>query len=198
MERCVFHVRLVDKDHVSCSQTPPLFFLRLYRTGPVTGARQQSNDASRSLKKNMQRVLWQRDTWRESVKPAVIAISRHKTSRVSAVHAALPQRSSAQPHVEATNKKHPQVQGQSEPTFADGGAPEVNKVACHVSEKLTAGQAQTCLGSALGRFRVPIGATNHSPVDFLGSTVLNTAFVSFSRATESANLSPSLSFPMNM
>ena len=124
--------------------------------------------------------------------------SRYKTSRASAVHAALPQRSSAQPHVEATNKKTSTSTRAERANICRWRGPEVNEVACHVAEKLTAGQAQTCLGSDWGRFRVPIGATNHSPVDFLGSTVLNTAFVSFSRATENANLFPSLSFPMNM
>ena len=36
-----------------------------------------------------------------------------------------------------------------------------------------------------------------SPVHFLGSTLLNTTFVSFSRATRKVNVFPSFSFPMN-
>ena len=38
----------------------------------------------------------------------------------------------------------------------------------------------------------------HSPVVFLGTTVLSTALVSLSLATKNANVFPSFSFPMNM
>ena len=88
--------------------------------------------------------------------------SQLETSRASAVHAALPLRSSAQSHVDATNNKHQQVRGQSGATFVDGGPPCDRSCLLCFSEKPTTGQAETCLGSASGRFRVPIGASNQA------------------------------------
>ena len=90
--------------------------------------------------------------------------SQLKTSGASAVHAALPLSSSAQPHVEARNYEHQQVRGQSGPTFVDGGGPVRPKwlVSEKPTEREEEGQAETFLGNASGRFRVPIGATNQA------------------------------------
>ena len=123
----------------------------------VTGGRQQATTHVQVSRKKIQRVLGQRDTWREGVKPAVVVIRNSKLQErlqfmLHCLNHMLRQQS----------YKHQLVRGQSGPTFVDGGGPGTNKVAWYVYEKPTAEQAEIYLGSASGRFRVPIGATKPS------------------------------------